>query len=228
MFLISACGVIPMMGSRNIISQSRNVSGFQRVAISGGGDAEIIQDGTQALTIQTDDNVMPYVTAEVRGDTLRLGLDFGGLRSIMPTRLHFTIHVKDLSGITTSGSWTVTSAAIQAQSLTVAISGSGTVRIDSLQAQALNATVSGSGELDLAGQAARQNITVSGSGKILAGDLKTGSSQIRISGSGEATLWATDLLDVNISGSGNVGYYGSPQVSLSQSGSGKVHSLGAK
>ena len=43
------------------------------------------------------------------------------------------------------------------------------------------------------------------------------SVEIGVSGSGDATVWATDTLNVNISGSGSVGYYGSPRTSLSGS-----------
>ncbi len=226
--LMSACGAIPLVGSHNIITQTRNVSGFTQVEISGGGDAEIIQDGSESVTVETDDNVMPYVTSQVTGGTLRLGLEFTGLRSIIPTRLHFTVHVKDLTGIGTSGSWSVTAEAVKTTSLDINISGSGRVDIGTLTADKLTIFISGSGQLNLAGTAADQSVTVSGSGKYYADNLQSQTSQIRISGSGNARLWATQSLNVNISGSGNVGYYGNPQVQFSQSGSGKIQDLGTK
>jgi flagellar basal body-associated protein FliL len=42
LLLVSACGIIPTFGSRNLISESRNVSGFERVEVSGGGSMDII------------------------------------------------------------------------------------------------------------------------------------------------------------------------------------------
>jgi hypothetical protein len=227
MLLISACGIVPTFGSRNLISEIRAVNGFERVDVSGGGSMEIIQDGTESLTVETDDNVMQYITSEVRDGTLYLGLDFG-LRSFLPSRLHFTLHVKDLTGITTSGSWNVTSASIQTGKLEVVISGSGKVIVDALTADELDSTVSGSGELDMSGEAKKQNITISGSGKVLAGDLLTQNTTVSISGSGNVTVWATETLAVHVSGSGDVSYYGSPQVTFDQSGSGNIHSLGDK
>jgi hypothetical protein len=225
--LISACGIVPTFGSRNLISETRDVSGFERVEVSGGGSMEIIQDGTESLTVETDDNVMQYITSEVRGGTLYLGVDFGP-RSFLPSRLHFTLHVKDLTGINTSGSWNVTSASIQTGKLEVVISGSGKVNVDALTADELDTTVSGSGKLDLSGEAKQQNITISGSGKVLAGDLLTQNTTVSISGSGNVTVWATETLAVHVSGSGDVSYYGSPQVTFDQSGSGNIHSLGDK
>jgi hypothetical protein len=227
MLLMSACGIIPTFGSRNLISEARDVSGFERVEVSGGGSLDIIQDGTESLAVETDDNVMPYVTSEVRGGTLYLGMDFG-LRSFLPSRLHFTLHVKDLTGITTSGSWDVVSESIQTGDLSIVISGSGKVIVNALTVDKLDTTVSGSGELDLTGDAKQHTIDISGSGKYLVGDLRTRGTTVSISGSGNVTVWASESLAVNISGHGDVSYYGSPQVSFDQSGSGNVHSLGGK
>jgi hypothetical protein len=227
MLLMSACGIIPTFGSRNLISEARQVSGFERVELSGAGSLDIIQDGSESLTVETDDNLMQYITSEVRDGTLHLGMDFG-LHSFLPSHLHFTLHVKVLTGITTSGSWDVVSESIQTGNLSIVISGSGKVIVNALTADKLDTRVSGSGELDLTGEAKQHNIDISGSGKYLAGDLRTQGTTIGISGSGNVTVWASETLAVNVSGSGNVKYYGSPQVSFDQSGSGNVHSLGGK
>ncbi len=131
MMLVSACGMIPTLGSRNLISETRAVSGYQRVDVSGAGTLEIIQDGTESLSIETDDNMMQYVTSEVRGGTLYVGLD-SKLRALLPSKLSLSLHVKDLSGINSSGSWEVRSAEIKTVDLDIDVSGSGKVTVDSL------------------------------------------------------------------------------------------------
>jgi hypothetical protein len=225
--LVSACGMIPTLGSRNLISETRAVSGYDHVDVSGGGSLEIIQDGTESLTIETDDNMMQYITSEVRGGTLYVGLN-SNMRALLPSRLNLSLHVKDLSGITTSGSWEVSSKALKTVNLDIIISGSGKVAVDSLTLVKLSATISGSGGLTMAGKANSQSINISGSGKYLAGDLRTQATSVSISGSGNVTVWAGDTLTVRVSGSGDVSYYGSPQVSFDQSGSGRLHNLGVK
>jgi hypothetical protein len=227
MLLVSACGILPTLGSRTLISETRSVSGFERVDVSGGGSMDIIQDGTESLAVETDDNMMQYVTSEVRGGTLYLSLD-SNLRMLLPSRLHFTLHVKDLSKITTSGSWDVVSETFQTSSLNIVISGSGKVVINALTVDELDTTVSGSGELDLSGEVKLETFNISGSGKVLAGNLRSQGATIGISGSGNVTVWATNTLTVHVSGSGDVSYYGSPQVSFDQSGSGNIHNLGTK
>jgi hypothetical protein len=227
MMVASACGLMPVFGSRNLISETRTVSGYDKVDVSGGGSLNIIQDGTESLTVETDDNMMQYITSQVRGGTLYLGLHTVG-QSVSPSALNFTLHVKDLSGINTSGSWDVTSAALKGVNLEIVLSGSGKVRVDSVTLTTLSVTSSGSANVTVAGKTDSQTISISGSGKYAAGDLSSQSARITISGSGNVTVWATSSLTAHVSGSGDVSYYGSPQVSFDQSGSGSIHNLGTK
>ena len=227
LLLASACGLIPTIGSRNVISETRQVSGYDRVEVSGGGTLEIVQDGTESLTVETDDNMMQFVTSEVRGGTLHVGLNSIG-RALLPSRLNLTLHVKTLGGVVTSGSWDVHSTQLDTNDLTILISGSGKMTVDTLSASSLESTISGSGTLNLTGKVDNQTIGISGSGKYMAGNLNTQTSSVTISGSGTVTVWAIDSLTVRVSGSGNVSYYGSPQVNFNQSGSGSIHNLGVK
>lgn len=227
-FLLSACGIRIIRGSRNLVTESRSVSDFDRVSLSGSGEVVITQGEEESLTVETDDNVMQYVATEVRGGTLYLGFDTKRVKSISPTRLRFTLSVKDLVGVDVSGSGSVDSASIDTDRLDVAVSGSGDVRIDSLTAEDVEVRISGSGDVELAGEVTGQDITISGSGKYHAGDLSTETVEITISGSGDATVWTTESLDARISGSGSVDYYGEPQTSFSGSGSGEINSLGER
>jgi len=228
MLLISACGVAPIFGSGKVVTETRQVSGFDRISVSGGGDLIIVQDGTESVTVETDDNLMQYLVAKVRGGTLDLYLDNNGINNFQPTRLVFTVHVKDLTGVTASGSWKVTSKKLATTSLDLNVSGSGNITIDSLATDKLSVDISGSGELTAAGTATEQEIRISGSGKINAADLKSETAQVTVSGSGKGTLWVTESLSVDISGSGNVRYYGNPQTNINTSGSGSVERLGDK
>jgi hypothetical protein len=226
--MVSACGVIPTLGSHNIISENRNVSGFDHLELSGGGDVTIIQDGTEALTVETDDNVMQYVTSRVLGGTLSIKLDFPQLRSVIPSRLSLTLHVKDLSGISTSGSWKVMAASFKSATLDIATSGSGKVTIYNLIADKLTVDISGSGAMDLAGQVNSQEVTISGSGIYQASDLQTRDTRVEVSGSGNVTTWSTGNLEASLSGMGTISYYGSPNVTYNESGAGSIKSMGDK
>jgi Putative auto-transporter adhesin, head GIN domain len=233
----SACGVLPNRGSGRLITETRDVSGFNAVEFggsgnlfmySGAGNVEIVQDGIESITIETDDDVMEYVTTEVSGRNLFVKLDFGGQPPVLPTEMNITVHVRELNEIVVSGAWDMRAGLIESDRLEASISGAGNFRIDTLTVNDLRVDVSGAGDMEIGGEAASQRITLSGAGKYRAGDLQSGTATINISGAGKATLWVTGTLDVEISGAGRVDYYGDPTVSFHQSGAGSIHHLGDK
>lgn len=225
---ISACGMVPVIGSQELVRQERQVSDYQAISVSGGGELIIIQDGSESVSVETDSNLMQYVVAEVTGGTLHLYLDRQGLNNYLPSKLIFTVHVKELNAVETAGSWDVSAANLTAETLDITIGGSGEISLPALEADALAVTFSGSGEMDAAGEVGTQVITISGSGEYRGGDLHSEQATVEISGSGNLTLWVTESLNVDIGGSGEVQYYGNPQTEIETSGSGTIERLGDK
>ncbi len=213
-------------GSGNVVSQTRTVSGFDRVAVSGSGQLSIVQDNQESLTIETDDNLLPLIKSELSGGWLRIGPDHVNLR---PSKtIQYTLHLKNLREVQLSGALGATAPSINTDRLQFGISGSGNIHVDKLEADDLNVQVSGSGDISLVGHVKTQEIHISGSGTYSAADLQSENATISVSGSGDATVWARGALTGHVSGSGDVKYYGSPQVNSQVSGSGSVHGLGNK
>ena len=206
MLTVTACtGIILRTG--NVITETRQVSYFDRIDLRGMGVVIVTQDGSESLSIETGDKVMELVEAEVVGETLVLGLE-EGVNLLSNARLKFYVSVDDLSGLS--------------------VAGSGKIESELIETEDLEVRVGGSGGIDLAGEATAQDVTISGSGKYLAGDMCSEVVKVSISGSGKATVCATETLDANINGSGSVNYYGQPSISTSGSGSGKINNLGEK
>jgi hypothetical protein len=222
--LLSACNVV--RGSRDLVTESRTVSNFSRVSLSGTGDVIITQDGTESLTIETDDNIMRHIKSEVRNGTLYLDVDDRTV--VLPSRLIFTVGVEDLTVVSVSGSGHVEANDIESEQLDLIVSGSGKIQLNNLKSENLAVKISGSGYVETAGTVANQQIDISGSGKLEGKDLNSNTTTVRISGSGNANVWATDSLDIAVSGSGSVDYYDAPKLTLSSSGSGEIRSNGAK
>ncbi len=223
--LLGLFGIKTIRGSGNLITESRSVSDFDRVDLSGRGQVVITQGGEESLVVETDDNVMPYVRTVVKSGTLDLGFD-SKYKNISPTHIQFTLGVKDLSGIKISGSGDITADSLDTERLEVKVSGSGNMGIDSLTTKSIKARISGSGNVDLAGEATEQGIGISGSGKYRAQDLRSETAKVKIGGSGSSTVWVTESLNARISGSGAVYYYGKPKVKSKISGSGKIKGRG--
>jgi Putative auto-transporter adhesin, head GIN domain len=197
--LLAACSVT--RGSGQLATESRAVSGFSKIDLSGGGELTIQKTGTESLSISAEDNLLPRLTSEVSNDTLILGTKPN--TTILPQQpITYTVTVKDLTG--------------------VAVSGSGNIRVPDLTTTALSISISGSGTITVNGTVDDQDLEISGSGGYEAAQLTSKTVKADISGSGTANVLATNVLDVEISGSGTVTYSGNPQIEQEISGSGKL------
>ncbi len=214
-------------GSGKTASEERSVSGFERVALHTSGEMSIEQGEKESLTIEADDNVLPYIRSEVHGD--ELSIDFkDNVSFIDASKIRYHLVVKDLSALVLSGSASVSCSQLKSEELKIIISGSGDVSLRKLEAKQLKSDISGSGKIDLEGKTEEQTIELSGSGDYRAGDLESEKATVLVSGSGRVRVWARESLNASISGSGDVSYYGTPNIAQSVSGSGKLVGLGEK
>jgi hypothetical protein len=197
--VVAGCGSLGERGSGNVATEARDVSDFDQVDLSGAATVLIEVAGTQSLTIEAEDNILPLLTTEVTDGTLKLGSS----QRISPSRdVVYTITVVNLEAVAVSGSGSVTASGIDADAFKAEISGSGTVIPDGV-----------SESLD---------VSISGSGSFEGEDLESATGSVSLAGSGDAVVNVTDDLDVKVTGSGNVQYLGDPKISISSSGSGKV------
>lgn len=192
---LGACTI----GSGDLVSESRQVDGFDRVVLAATGDVEIRLTGTESVEIEGEDNILPMLTTDVVNGTLELGSD--GTYS-MTRSVTYVITAARLSG--------------------VGISGSGDIDASGVDAGAFDVSISGSGNVTASGSCETLDVTIGGSGDFDGSQLSCVTGSVTVSGSGEALVDVTDDLDVEISGSGDVEYLGDPSVRSDISGSGDV------
>jgi hypothetical protein len=198
---VSACdvSVFGERGSGNVITESRIVSGFDEIVLSGSGEVVVEVGGTESLTIEAEDNIMPLLTTEVRDGRLELSTK----SSISPTvTVIYTISAATLDGLSIGGSGDITAAGINAESF--------------------DAEISGSGQIEVTGTTDAIDLEISGSGRYAGANLVASIATVSVSGSGHALVNVTDTMDAEISGSGTVEYIGDPNVNSSISGSGDI------
>ena len=204
LLLTAACGPFGgnvTVGSGNLKTESRSVSGFSALTFAAAGEMTIQQMGTESLSITAEDNLLPLIATTVSGQTLRIAAASGS--PIRPTRnITYTLTVKDLNAITFSGAGSITWRDIQTNSLRV--------------------TLSGAGKLTLSGSAPSQDVTLSGAGAYEGGDLASNSARVTVSGAGSARVKVRDTLDATVSGIGSIIYFGDPAVTQHVTGAGSV------
>jgi hypothetical protein len=227
LLLITACGLGTIKGSGNVITESREVSGFDGVSHTGIGRVIITQGDEETLTIETDDNLMNYITSEVRDGTLELGFK-ENIRFYPTPSIVFRVGVKDLNAIDSVGTGSIEMEILNTAQVEISTSGTGSIIIDELTATDLVADAEGTGEIKLAGAVETQQVMQVGTGDYDASDLKSQTASVRVTGTGSVVLWVRDSLDVKITGVSKVSYYGSPNVTQSIAGTGSLTSLGDK
>jgi len=217
-------------GSGNVITESREVAGFDEIRLDGAGRLVITQGVTESLDIEAEDNILPELTSDVSGGTLVLGYqDKFWRKSVIPTKeILYTLTVTDLSAITFNGAAVLEMETLETSSLAITINGAGQVTFEDLTADSVSITINGTGNVSLAGEASNQMIKIDGAGNVRTGDLLTSTTSVEFNGLGNATVWVTEALDVTINGGGTLNYYGSPSVTQDINGAGDINNLGNK
>jgi hypothetical protein len=189
-----------IQGSGIEATEHRSVPEFSRVQIDGSADLVARAGAQQALSLRGDDNLLQFVTTEVRGGVLYIGMQPGSYSFYRD--LVVELSAPTLESLEIHGSSDAELTGLTGESFAVWVQGSGDVR-GSGQIERLLLNVSGSGDLDFEGLRARQ-------------------AQVRISGSGDVEVDVAEALDVQITGSGDVRYRGTPATQAHISGSGTV------
>lgn len=207
MLSVLACSTInispnTVTGSGNVISETRNVSGFDSVMLEGSGDVTISFGGSESVVVKADDNIVPLIETTVQNGRLVISTKNN---TNITTRdgIHVAVTVKSLKG--------------------VSLKGSGDIKVTDLTGSNVTVELPGSGNITVTGTADSVNISLAGSGNIYCDGLQARSATISLNGSGNINAYASENLQATLSGSGTIRYSGNPsQVNKSVTGSGMI------
>lgn len=214
-------------GSGNVISETREVGNFTSVHLDGIGRLVVEQGDTDSLTIEADDNILPYLKAQVEDQVMVLGF---ADRTIAFTprggsRIVFHVSVRSLEGVGLSGAGKAEIGPVTGESLRVEARGAGDIELASFEGQRLQVVVNGGAKLQLSGKVDTQSVEIEGAGNYAAEGLQSQTCSIEVKGAGNARVWAEGTLNVEITGAGLVQYKGSPQVTKNITGAGSVRPI---
>jgi hypothetical protein len=180
-------------------TQKREVPAFTSISSEGAFDIQVVCQQEQSLELEGDDNIVPLITTEVRGNVLH----------IKPHRSYsiedsivIRITVPNLEGIDASGA--------------------GKFDVTGMKNDKFALDVSGAPEINISGETRSLIIEANGAGKIDAHNLRATEADVEMNGASKAQLHATDRLDVTISGPSEVIYEGNPDVNQTINGPGKL------
>lgn len=214
---IKVAVIVDELHGANVSGGGRlNIGPFEteefEISLSGGSTA--ITEGLQATDLNIDISGGGKLTGE-RFEATAINVDLSGgsqvtLGSLMGEKLEV-----DVSG---GGRFVVDNAELDDS--VFSLSGGSSTVIDSLLGDILAFSISGGGTAQLAGEIGDQQIDLSGNSTYDAADLM--SQHAVVEAGGNATIWATETLDVDLSGGSTVEYRGDPDIRQDLSGGSQV------
>ena len=216
-------------GSGNVVTETREVSGFDAINVEYPAEVFIRQGNSESLEIAAEDNLLPNLKTEVRNGRLEIFYRREGGKHVNPTKtVTITIVVKDLNDLNFSSAGEVTIEKLKTDNLDASLSGAGNLNLEDVQIEGLEVSLSGAGSLNASGTADDLDLSISGFGDFEGADLHSQNARVTISGAGSATVWVDTDLNAQISGAGSIRYYGDASVSRQISGVGGITHAGDK
>ena len=219
--LFASCNMIGgTSGDGNVLKETRKVSTFDAIDVSGAFDIIIKQGAAEEVTVEADANLLPIIRTEVVGGTLKIETR-KPVHHVTVMKIYVT--VKDLKRIDVSGAVDIqTDGRLTVPELSIDGSGASDAKMD-IAVQKLKLDCSGASKLKFSGTAVDVNMDLSGASDIFGFDLTAENYDIDISGAGNAQINVSKKLHAEISGAGSVKYKGSPtEVDQSVSGAGSI------
>jgi hypothetical protein len=216
-------------GSGNIVTETREVDGFDRVEICCGLKLNLLQGEPTTVSITGDDNIVPKIQTNVRGDTLVVKWDTTIDRRHPTQQVVVDVTMAVVEGVELSGGAAFETADLTIDHFALKLSGGSRAQIERLETDEFDLDSSGGSNTSIgSGQVADQKVRLNGGDSLDAANMESQRADIRISGGSDITIWVTESLVLKASGGSDVTYYGSPTVEQDVSGGSQVQSKGER
>src|SRR6266702_1064816 len=182
--LVAGCHLPGIRGNGHIKTEERQGGGFANIDTGGAFEIQW-ENGSPALRITTDENLLPYIENNVSDDTLHLRTR----EHVWPTH---GIKVVISSPTRTGGR----------------IRGAVKLTVKQLSGPTFALESEGASEISLDGKVDRLLVDMTGASQLAADELQAKTAEISTTGAGDAEVTVTDTLKVVITGAGKVTYAG--------------------
>lgn len=199
-------------GNGNMTTQTRDVSDYDHVALTGPMNVELVTGKEGNIRVEAEENLQEYILTTVEGDKLQISVEKG--YSLNPTgnnSIRITVPFQTLDAVTLTGSGDITSRdEIKSENFEIKMTGSGDIQLP-LTAKNVRTAITGSGDITLRGSARDFDCKITGSGDISAFDFRCEKVSATVTGSGDIQVYASEEIKATIPGSGDIEYRGNPK-----------------
>jgi hypothetical protein len=219
--IISVFAVNAQSGEKKL--QTRRVSGFHGVDVSGGIDL-YLSSGSESVAISASSaEVRDHIVTEVEGGILRIYMERNWSNDRDGGKVKAYVSISNLKSLEGSGGGDIIfENLIKTDDLDLHLSGGGSLK-GKLNANHLVIDQSGGSGVKLSGNVKNLTLNASGGGSLNGFDLVTDYASIHASGGSATELTVNKELRVVVSGGGDITYKGAATVKeIKSSGGGSV------
>jgi hypothetical protein len=227
-FLFSSCHFFHgkrIDGNGNVTTESRQVSGFNSVEVSGAITVNITQAPDFAVKVEIDENLQEYIEVYKEGSVLRIRQQENTSLNTTKDKIYVYVSAPEYRKLHASGACSLISEnqLMGNYTMDIDLSGASNAKLN-IDASKVEARLSGAGSIELDGEVNELDIHGSGSSDIRCYEMVAQHVDVDISGAGSAEVYAGVSLKADLSGAASVRYKGNPtEVKKSVSGAGSVN-----
>lgn len=189
-----------VIGSGVVATESRAVMPFRDLTVTGPLQVWLSPGAAGSIEITAEDNVLPLVRTEVRGDGLHIFLVDGSLTTTHGIQLRIaSTELRELEA-----------------------SGAAQVEVGGLAVERLETRLSGASSLVVSGRADQHELHLSDASRCRAPQLQSRRVDADLSGASTGLVAVSESLSVRASGASTLEYIGDPALTLDVSGTSVV------
>ena len=183
----AGCSPPGIKGDGSITSTNRPIADFSALVVSGAYQIQW-SSGKPALTISTDQNLLPLITTSVSGDSLRIDWQ----ENLRPTKgIKIVVSSASLKDVQLNGAVSLTASNLSGQDLKLESNGASSIIVD--------------------GSVTNLDANLSGASRLNGVPLHTQTASVSLNGASYADVTVTETLNASISGAGVLTYAGNPK-----------------
>lgn len=225
-FILSSChyfhGGERIRGNGNIKTEKRTAGVFNSVEVNGAIDLYVKQDSARSISIETDENLLPYIEVRNDGDQLIISPKEG----YNPDPSHsIKVYVSSpvFKGLEASGASKIVGENIitSGDAMHIHVTGASDAGLE-LKSPKVSVELSGASTMTLKGETKDLSVGASGASHIKGFDLLAENADVDVSGASNAEVFASVKLSATASGASDVRYKGNAAVTQNESGASSV------
>ena len=221
LFVVTSCSQIE--GSGNIVKQKRETAVFTGVEAGGAFEVEIKTGPLNVVTVESDDNILPYIKTEVVEGVLEIS----NKRKFSFENAHFKVFITTptLNFIKASGAAKIMSVDDIKNVHSIKMESSGAANIKAMvNAPDIQINASGASHIELTGRTRNFNAKASGSSAVKCSSLQSENAQIAASGASTIHTHASVKIEATASGAATIYHLGTNNIKQKISGAARIQS----